>query len=173
MDQFPEIEAIDIVNSYIQTMNISAFPNSLYIEWIWDAFCCPTSKVISIFLFTRFIWGIWRQVGETLLELILERADAEAETKGDSSSDEQQPTVQSASIEEKKIMNSEEEKVKLATPAVRHLAKTYGVNLADMVGSGKDGRIMKDDVLDYVASRESAIEDIQVIHTLLLLRVDL
>jgi 2-oxoisovalerate dehydrogenase E2 component (dihydrolipoyl transacylase) len=107
------------------------------------------------------------------LELMLERADAEVETKGDSSSDEQQPTVQSASIEEKKIMNSKEEKVKLATPAVRHLAKTYGVNLADMVGSGKDGRIMKDDVLDYVASRESAIEDIQVINTLLLLRVNL
>ena len=38
----------------------------------------------------------------------------------------------------------------LATPAVRRVASQYNVDLADVEGSGKDGRVMKEDVLRYV-----------------------
>lgn len=37
----------------------------------------------------------------------------------------------------------------LSTPAVRHLANEYGLNLNDITGTGKDGRILKEDVLQY------------------------
>ncbi|KAL6626270.1 hypothetical protein ACP70R_029996 [Stipagrostis hirtigluma subsp. patula] len=41
----------------------------------------------------------------------------------------------------------------LSTPAVRHLAKQYGLNINDIQGTGKDGRILKEDVLNYAVSK--------------------
>jgi len=38
----------------------------------------------------------------------------------------------------------------LATPAVRHLAKKHGLSLSAIHGTGKDGRITKEDVLNFV-----------------------
>ncbi|CAL4963913.1 unnamed protein product [Urochloa decumbens] len=53
----------------------------------------------------------------------------------------------------------------LSTPAVRHLAKQYGLNINEIVGTGKDGRILKEDVLNYAVSKglckkqSSSLED--------------
>ncbi|XAR57062.1 Dihydrolipoyllysine-residue (2-methylpropanoyl)transferase [Bertholletia excelsa] len=41
----------------------------------------------------------------------------------------------------------------LSTPAVRSLAKQYGIDINDVNGSGKDGRVMKDDVLKYAVDK--------------------
>jgi 2-oxoisovalerate dehydrogenase E2 component (dihydrolipoyl transacylase) len=41
----------------------------------------------------------------------------------------------------------------LATPAVRHLTKELDVDLADIAGTGKDGRVLKEDVQKYASSR--------------------
>lgn len=44
----------------------------------------------------------------------------------------------------------------LAGPAVRRVAREYGLDLAQVPGSGKDGRILKEDVLRYRKSLEQA-----------------
>ncbi|GJN73219.1 hypothetical protein PLIIFM63780_007281 [Purpureocillium lilacinum] len=38
----------------------------------------------------------------------------------------------------------------LATPAVRHLSKELNVDIADIDGTGKDGRVLKEDIYKYV-----------------------
>jgi 2-oxoisovalerate dehydrogenase E2 component (dihydrolipoyl transacylase) len=43
----------------------------------------------------------------------------------------------------------------LATPAVRHLTKELGVNISDVTGTGRDGRVLKEDVYKFVESRKS------------------
>lgn len=46
----------------------------------------------------------------------------------------------------------------LATPAVRGLLKTYNVDILDVKGTGKDGRVLKEDVTKFVAKRDAAVE---------------
>ncbi|GFY85124.1 2-oxoacid dehydrogenases acyltransferase family protein [Actinidia rufa] len=41
----------------------------------------------------------------------------------------------------------------LSTPAVRNLAKQYGIDISDVNGSGKDGRVLREDVLKYAANK--------------------
>lgn len=43
----------------------------------------------------------------------------------------------------------------LAVPAVRGLLKSHGVNILDVNGTGKDGRVMKEDVMRFIAERDS------------------
>ena len=38
----------------------------------------------------------------------------------------------------------------LATPAVRRVAREWGVALGDVIGTGEDGRVLKEDILSHV-----------------------
>lgn len=39
----------------------------------------------------------------------------------------------------------------LSTPAVRNFAKQFGVNIEDVHGTGEEGRVLKEDILNYAA----------------------
>ncbi|KAK3383376.1 2-oxoacid dehydrogenases acyltransferase-domain-containing protein [Lasiosphaeria ovina] len=43
----------------------------------------------------------------------------------------------------------------LATPAVRHLTRELGVELAQIDGTGRDGRVLKEDIYKFVEQRNS------------------
>eukprot|EP00850_Spirogloea_muscicola_P011174 SM000068S20606 [mRNA] locus=s68:426613:429375:- [translate_table: standard] len=47
----------------------------------------------------------------------------------------------------------------LATPAVRHLARVYSVHLPEVSGTGKDGRRLREDVLQYAAAKHTAEQE--------------
>lgn len=49
----------------------------------------------------------------------------------------------------------------LATPAVRHLSKELKIDISDINGSGRDGRVLKEDIYKFVKTRDSAAEPSQ------------
>lgn len=40
----------------------------------------------------------------------------------------------------------------LATPAVRRIAKEHDISVSNIIGTGKDGRVLKEDVMQYIAN---------------------
>jgi 2-oxoisovalerate dehydrogenase E2 component (dihydrolipoyl transacylase) len=106
-----------------------------------------------------------------LLELIVNGSSNEQTPVPAAQQEEQQQEEASTLRRGMDPENASEEEVKkeiLATPAVRHMAKNYGISLADVVGTGKDGRIMKEDVMKHVAAKEAVREDLEVILSYLL-----
>ncbi|KAF3346259.1 hypothetical protein VdG2_05518 [Verticillium dahliae VDG2] len=43
----------------------------------------------------------------------------------------------------------------LATPAVRHLSKELKIDIAEIDGTGRDGRVLKEDIFKFVKTREA------------------
>ncbi|EEF45565.1 lipoamide acyltransferase component of branched-chain alpha-keto acid dehydrogenase complex, mitochondrial [Ricinus communis] len=88
------------------------------------------------------------KVGETLLKMAVEESLASI------------PRVDG--LKDTKALDLEQEKSQiggvLCTPAVRHLAKQYGIDLNDVSGTGKDGKILKEDILNY-GIQKGVIED--------------
>ena len=76
-----------------------------------------------------------------------------------SPSDPQQPQKaveqQFEKPEESEDLSKERENAPLATPAVRGLLRESNVNIADVTGTGKDGRVTKDDAQRFIAARTS------------------
>ncbi|KAH7513389.1 lipoamide acyltransferase component of branched-chain alpha-keto acid dehydrogenase complex, mitochondrial [Ziziphus jujuba] len=90
------------------------------------------------------------KVGETLLRLATEESQVDV------------PIHTGEALESIKSLDSElkghDISGVLSTPPVRSLAKQYGININDVLGTGIDGRVLKDDVLKY-AMQKGIIED--------------
>ncbi|KAI3804396.1 hypothetical protein L1987_25901 [Smallanthus sonchifolius] len=87
------------------------------------------------------------KVGQTLLSISVDDSQVP--------SDVGEPSPTSHPIEssnESSELRETQEGETLTTPAVRNLAKQHGIDLNDVPGTGKHGRVQKEDVLNYVAS---------------------
>ncbi|KAK9086381.1 hypothetical protein Syun_028775 [Stephania yunnanensis] len=140
-DHVEEFQPLCEVQSDKATMEIT----SRYKGSISKIFYCPGDIV---------------KVGETLLKIVVDEAqtsmvlpDASTSTLPMGSDALESGTSTSMDVEHK------EEGV-LSTPAVRNLAKHYGININLIHGSGKDGRILKEDILKYACGKEGNYEEL-------------
>ncbi|KAL9407768.1 hypothetical protein AB3S75_046333 [Citrus x aurantiifolia] len=92
------------------------------------------------------------KVGETLLKLVV--GDSAVPTPSSDVLESVKPPGSENSPDSK--LNKDTVGGVLATPAVRNLAKLYGINLYDVDGTGKDGRVLKEDVLKYAVQKGAA-----------------
>jgi 2-oxoisovalerate dehydrogenase E2 component (dihydrolipoyl transacylase) len=44
----------------------------------------------------------------------------------------------------------------LATPAVRSIAKKHGIDISKVLATGKDGRVLKEDILAFINGTSSS-----------------
>ncbi|KZV19880.1 hypothetical protein F511_31983 [Dorcoceras hygrometricum] len=106
------------------------------------------------------------KVGEALLRMVIDE-NASILPSVEAAQD---LVAQDSKINELDIADSvlKKEKIRgvLSTPAVRNFAKQLGVTIEDVLGTGHDGRILREDILNYAArkgilkaSSEILIED--------------
>ncbi|KAI9476267.1 MAG: 2-oxoacid dehydrogenases acyltransferase-domain-containing protein [Benjaminiella poitrasii] len=135
-------------------------PGSVVAEF--DKICEVQSDKASVEISSRFAGKVLKlhydvndiaKVGEPLVDI--EATEDEDTEEGDVKHASQPEVVNSKQEEEEETPMSERSDMFesragsiLATPAVRRLAKEKGIDLTNLKGSGKDGRILKEDILD-------------------------
>ncbi|KAL8162834.1 hypothetical protein V2J09_014323 [Rumex salicifolius] len=106
------------------------------------------------------------KVGETLLRISLEGFQDTSVSTSCLAEADNQPSVQDT-IETNELsftVNETKQSGILSTPAVRGLAKQYGIDISNVQGTGENGRVLKEDVLKYASAKlvnkESGLEEI-------------
>jgi 2-oxoglutarate dehydrogenase E2 component (dihydrolipoamide succinyltransferase) len=70
--------------------------------------------------------------------------------------EEKPPPKREPAKAEEKAEEAAERRREKSSPLVRRMAKEHGVNLDEIEGTGLDGRVTKEDLLDYMARKEGA-----------------
>nr|CAD1828491.1 unnamed protein product [Ananas comosus var. bracteatus] len=123
-----------------------------------------TSRFKGKVLQILFVPGDIVKVGETLLKILVEDTPSSLDTQSPLTS-----VSDFAGVDCESSSDAEEEIVGgiLATPAVRHLAKQHGININDIRGTGKDGRVLKEDILNFVSSKITSQEPPSISQTII------
>ncbi|PVH87223.1 lipoamide acyltransferase [Cadophora sp. DSE1049] len=150
----------------------------------WDKLCEVQSDKASVEITSRFAGvikklhydaGDMAKVGKPLVDIDIQgdikQEDLEALTEpgtGEESQTQTEKTSSPAATESKRTpeVPTPAEKpsppkgkhASLATPAVRHLTKELDVKIEDVNGTGRDGRVLKEDVYQFAKDRDSAPE---------------
>ncbi|KAJ8636369.1 hypothetical protein MRB53_010636 [Persea americana] len=112
-----------------------------------------TSRYKGTIFQTLYVPGDIVKVGDTLLKITVEETQnmkSNSDALGDTMS---LSSEMPASDMQNLMLNKESAGGVLSTPHVRGLANQYGVNINDICGTGKDGRVLKEDVLKYASEK--------------------
>ena len=126
----------------------------------FDQICEVQSDKASVTITSRFD-GIVRKLHYDIDE-IAQTGDALVDIEiEDGTSSEDNKTDDKVEVQEKDAVDVQETtpnkkcKKALATPAVRRMASEHGLNITEIQGSGKEGRVLKEDVLLFLNNQAS------------------
>jgi len=121
----------------------------------FDQICEVQSDKASVTITSRFDGVITKlhyevddlaQTGDPLVDIEVESGEKKVE---------KEETFDAREWKEQVDVNAKHGRSKAsATPAVRRIAMEHNVKLADVTGSGKEGRVLKEDILAFVASKD-------------------
>ncbi|XP_068661700.1 lipoamide acyltransferase component of branched-chain alpha-keto acid dehydrogenase complex, mitochondrial [Aristolochia californica] len=99
-----------------------------------------------------YVPGDTIKVGDTILKILTTGSET---TSSSDSSDDSSFEISELSEPSSRSppLNNDYIKKVLSTPSVRALAKQYGLDINNIKGTGKDGRVLQEDVLEYAANR--------------------
>lgn len=118
----------------------------------FDKICEVQSDKASVEISSRFAGKVLKlhhglndiaKVGSPLVDIETEDDDTEVVPETPASVQKADPVVKETAIDS---IKSDGTSV-FATPAVRALAREKGIDITSVVGTGKDGRVLKEDVL--------------------------
>ena len=127
----------------------------------FDQICEVQSDKASVTITSRFDGIVKKlhyeiddiaQTGDPLVDIEVEGDSAQVDKDDDSQSNEVQEK-DALDVQDKEI--DKKSKKALATPAVRRLASEHGLNITEIQGTGKDGRVLKEDVLRFLNNQST------------------
>ncbi|XP_048352868.1 lipoamide acyltransferase component of branched-chain alpha-keto acid dehydrogenase complex, mitochondrial [Sphaerodactylus townsendi] len=124
----------------------------------FDSICEVQSDKASVTITSRYD-GVIKKLHYNLDEVAYvgkPLVDIETDVLKDVASEEDVVETPAVSHEEQTHQEIKGHKT-LATPAVRRLAMENNIKLSEVVGTGKDDRILKEDILNYLAKQTGAI----------------
>ncbi|XP_043941711.1 lipoamide acyltransferase component of branched-chain alpha-keto acid dehydrogenase complex, mitochondrial isoform X2 [Protopterus annectens] len=124
----------------------------------FDSICEVQSDKASVTITSRYD-GVIRKLYYNIDDIAFvgkPLVDIETDAVKDVASEEDVVEAPAVSHEEQTHQEIKGHKT-LATPAVRRLAMENNIKLSEVVGTGKDGRILKEDILDYLSKQTGAI----------------
>ncbi|KAL8178268.1 UNVERIFIED_CONTAM: hypothetical protein K2H54_039108 [Gekko kuhli] len=124
----------------------------------FDSICEVQSDKASVTITSRYD-GVIKKLYYNLDEIAYvgkPLVDIETDVLKDVASEEDVVETPAVSHEEQTHQEIKGHKT-LATPAVRRLAMENNIKLSEVIGTGKDNRILKEDILNYLAKQTGAI----------------
>ncbi|KNA19896.1 hypothetical protein SOVF_057380 [Spinacia oleracea] len=94
------------------------------------------------------------KVGETLLKMAVEEFSPSTVSGGFSESNLSDPSKEDESSSQVSFTSESRLSAILCTPAVRNLAKQHAIDINDIKGSGKDGRVLTEDIINHVVGKD-------------------
>ncbi|TRY94390.1 hypothetical protein DNTS_027936 [Danionella cerebrum] len=124
----------------------------------FDSICEVQSDKASVTITSRYD-GIIRKLYYDVDSIALVgKPLVDIETDGGQAEGPQEDVVETSAVSLEEHTHQEIKGHKTqATPAVRRLAMENNIKLSEVVGSGKDGRILKEDILNFIAKQTGAI----------------
>uniref|UniRef100_A0A8D3AUJ9 Dihydrolipoamide acetyltransferase component of pyruvate dehydrogenase complex n=1 Tax=Scophthalmus maximus TaxID=52904 RepID=A0A8D3AUJ9_SCOMX len=136
----------------------------------FDSICEVQSDKASVTITSRYDGVIRRLYYDVDATALVGKPLVDIETESSSEVIQEEDVVETPAMAREEHTHQEIKGHKTqATPAVRRLAMENNIKLSEVVGTGKDGRILKEDILNFLARQTGAIlppTPIQEIQTL-------
>lgn len=124
----------------------------------FDSICEVQSDKASVTITSRYDGVIRKLYYDADATALVGKALVDIETESGSEVIQEEDVVETPAMAREEHTHQEIKGHKTqATPAVRRLAMENNIKLSEVVGTGRDGRILKEDILNYLAKQTGAI----------------